>query len=101
MKNFWLAASVFLVSSTGLMIAQNTPASNKQVMGRGRGGAPYAWNDKNKDGICDITGGPVGQQGRGSCARRGQGRGRGAGGGWRRGMGRAQPQPAVPAPNQN
>jgi hypothetical protein len=32
-----------------------------QQLGRGRGGAPFAWNDQNKDGICDVTGKPVGQ----------------------------------------
>ena len=31
-------------------------------MGLGRGGAPFAWNDKDKDGICDITGQPIAQQ---------------------------------------
>jgi len=32
-----------------------------QQLGRGKGGAPFAWNDQNKDGICDVTGKPVGQ----------------------------------------
>jgi hypothetical protein len=29
--------------------------------GRGRGGLPWAWNDRNRDGICDPTGRPVGE----------------------------------------
>ncbi len=32
-----------------------------QAQGQGRGGAPHAWGDKDKDGKCDITGQPVGQ----------------------------------------
>ncbi len=43
----------------GLLIAQGP-----QSAGRG-----YAWGDRNRDGICDFTGRPVGQ-------------GRGARGGW-------------------
>lgn len=47
--------------------------------GQGRGGAPFAWNDRNRDGICDLTGMAIG---RGFAAGAGVGRGRGAG--WRR-----------------
>ena len=100
MKNFLMAASV-LILGTAAAMAQSVPASNGQVMGRGRGGAPYAWNDKNKDGICDLTGKRVGQ-GRALGARGGR-RAGGAGAGWGRGMGRCardqQPQ-APPAPTR-
>jgi hypothetical protein len=52
------------ILATGLVaFGQNTP----QPQGRGRGGAPYAWCDQNRDGICDRTGKPVGQ-GRGQMA---------------------------------
>lgn len=73
--------------------AQESPAQ-----GRGRGGAPHAWNDKDKDGICDVTGKPVGQ-GRGQMAGRGRCGGRGQGAAARgRGMGRgpAANTPAAP-----
>jgi len=61
------------------------------LYGRGRGGVPYAWNDRNQDGVCDLTGQPVGQRpiafggGRGIGNGRGLGSGRGRGGGrwWR------------------
>lgn len=61
---------------------------------QGQGGAPRAFGDKDKDGICDVTGKPVGQrraamaaqsdqQGQRSFGRRhgrrGHGRGCGAG----------------------
>jgi hypothetical protein len=64
----------------GLAAAFGQAADNSdRTMGRGRGGAPFAWNDKNKDGICDITGRPVGEgPGCGGVAR-GRGRGRAAG----------------------
>lgn len=83
-----------------------------QIYGRGRGGLPWAWNDRNRDGICDLTGQPVGQgrsvgfgmgRGRGPCGR-GLGRGFagwGRGGGWWRGQGWGATQPPVqPAPAQ-
>ena len=45
---------------------------------QGRGGPPLAWNDKDKDGICDITGQPVGQMiGPGPAGAQMMGRGRG------------------------
>jgi len=78
-------------------------ANPSQVMGRGRGGAPYAWNDKNKDGICDLTGKPVGQGRMGAGRGFGRGRGRGpCGAGMARGMGwRSANPPATPqAPAQ-
>lgn len=78
MKKTSIGALVLLAGSAIALTAQNADSSNTQAMGRGRGGAPYAWNDKNKDGICDLTGQAVGQ-GRGA-AMAGQRMGRGRGG---------------------
>ncbi len=66
MKSAFLILPVALVATAvvfGQAASQATPqaAGDKQVLGRGRGGAPFAWNDKDKDGICDLTGRPVGQ----------------------------------------
>lgn len=44
----WIAA--ILVAGTMALYAQ-----------QGRGGEPQAFGDKDKDGICDVTGKPVGQ----------------------------------------
>lgn len=80
--------------------AQSGAADNR---GRGRGGAPFAWNDKDKDGVCDVTGQAIGQ-GRGQRVMRGARRGRGAfaGGGFGagRGMRFRQQQTAPAAPRQ-
>jgi hypothetical protein len=84
---------------------------------QGRGGAPQAFGDVDKDGICDATGKPVGQaraaqlaagqqvgQGRGQGCRRGRGRGNGGQMARGRGMGRQgrgmgmQQQQQTPAP---
>ena len=107
MKSFLTMCSVLVLGSVAAMMAQNPPPANTQPLGQGRGGAPYAWNDKDKDGICDLTGAPVGQ-GRGFCGCRygrwGYGPGARAGAGWGRGMGwrfgfQQQPQaPPVPQP---
>ena len=72
MKYKLLGLGLLLAAAAGL--AAQTADPNQPLLGRGRGGAPYAWNDKDKDGICDITGRPVGQ---------GFGGGRGRGRGWR------------------
>jgi hypothetical protein len=95
-----LAIGIFAagLAAFGQSSGQATP----QAQGRGRGGAPYAWGDKDKDGICDVTGKPVGQ-GRGQMAARGRrGMGRGMGRGMTSGMGRccraANAAPAQPAP---
>jgi len=92
MKPILLSLLAIGVATVGLTaFAQNTNQPNPQVQGQGRGGAPYAWCDRNGDGICDVTGRPVGQ-GRGqmmSPGMRGQqggGMGRGMGGGMGRGM---------------
>jgi hypothetical protein len=87
--------STLFVLATGVLVAgltafgQNANQSSPQTQGRGRGGAPYAWGDRNGDGICDFTGNSVGQ-GRGpmmSPGWRGQ-QGRGGGRGMGLGMGR-------------
>ena len=78
-----LAIGVVTVGLTAF--AQTTSQPSPQVQGPGRGGAPYAWCDRNGDGICDVTGRPVGQ-GRGQMMSRGM-RGQ-QGGGMGRGMGR-------------
>jgi hypothetical protein len=91
MRTFLIAASVLILGGATLLTAQNAPASSNPVMGRGRGGAPYARNDKNKDGICDLTGAPVGQ-GRGAGAMRCGRKGRGMGAAWGRGAGRGMGQ---------
>jgi hypothetical protein len=92
MKKTLIIALAVTLGAAGLA-AQQTGQDTGAPLGRGRGGAPYAWNDKNKDGICDLTGQAVGQrQGRGVMGMRG-GRGRGfagsSGRGFGRGMGRA------------
>lgn len=66
-------------------MADPTGAAPLGPVGQGRGGAPLAWNDRNGDGICDVTGQAIGRgfaAGAGAGAGRGRGAGRGAG--WRR-----------------
>lgn len=85
----------------GISIAgfgQTADSGSAQGVGRGRGGAPYAWNDKDKDGICDLTGKPVGQ-GRGARFAKGGRRGP-CGRGANRGRGFAARQHNPPAPQQ-
>lgn len=84
MKKRWLAVGTGLLAMSLGGFAQNAG-----------GPGPHAWGDKDKDGKCDITGQPVGQnrgQGRGrmmNCGRRGRGNG------WGR-----QAQVQAPAPQQ-
>jgi hypothetical protein len=98
--------------AASLMFAQAPSQPAAPALGQGRGGAPFAWGDKNKDGICDVTGRPVGQ---GRAARAAQAPGRaggrmamrgGRGGRWgccapgtgmARGWRAPQPAPAPPA----
>lgn len=107
MKNALMVAAALVLGSATFLLAQQSATSQPQVMGRGRGGAPYAWNDKDKDGICDVTGKPVGQGRSAGFGRGCGGRGRGAYAGWGRGMGRGygrgyemQQQQAAPAPTR-
>ncbi len=89
MKPTLLSLLAIGVAAVGLTAyAQNAGQPAPQV--QSQGGAPHAWCDRNGDGICDVTGMPVGQ-GRGQMMSRGQqgrGMGRGMVGGMRRGMGR-------------
>lgn len=79
MKNSLLFLATGVLAAGLTAFGQTASPTGSQVLGRGRGGAPYAWNDKNKDGICDLTGKPVGQ-GRGQATGRSwHGRGRGPG----------------------
>jgi hypothetical protein len=85
MKSILLITTFLALGASALAPGQNTGTANDQVRGRGRGGVPYAWNDKDKDGRCDLTGKPVGQ-GQGAAAaiqRRGRGRWGAAGQGGR------------------
>lgn len=66
-----LAVGIFAAAAT--LFAQNPKPGPPQ--GRGQGNAPHAYCDKNGDGLCDVTGLPVGQC-QGSC-RRGNGPGNG------------------------
>ena len=67
MKTFLIVGAVLLIAVLGFtrIRAYSQPKSPSraatQSYGRGRGGAPFAWNDRNGDGICDLTGQPVGQ----------------------------------------
>ncbi|MBE0659395.1 MAG: hypothetical protein IH602_17005 [Bryobacteraceae bacterium] len=92
--------SLGLVLGCGsLLLGQDAQSGAADNRGRGRGGAPFAWNDKDKDGVCDITGQPAGQ-GRGQGMMRGARRGRGAStaGGFGAGRGmRFRQQRAAPA----
>jgi hypothetical protein len=94
---FWAAAG--MLGAALAAPAQTADKDSNPTMGRGRGGAPYAWCDKDKDGICDVTGKPVGQ-GRDAAVRQGRG---GRGHRWARGVRCCAPQarafaaPAEPA----
>jgi hypothetical protein len=102
MRKRLFGAAGLLLASAAFLMAQQAATPQTQVMGRGRGGAPYAWNDKDKDGICDLTGQPVGQGRSAGFARGGWcGRGRAGAAGWGRGTGRGyrmQQQQTAPAP---
>lgn len=101
MKNSIIISVGILLGSALLVMGQSAPAPTSQNMGRGRGGAPFAWNDRNKDGVCDLTGQAVGAV-RSHKAMRGGRRGwggaamgRGFGAGF---QGRQQQTPPAPAP---
>lgn len=85
MKYFWMTVSPLILGLALTAFGQTAgnqaqPGGNgqpaAQAQGRGRAGAPFAWGDKNKDGVCDVTGRPVGQ-GRGQMAQGGRRGGRG------------------------
>jgi len=67
MKRLRLIFAAALLICTAVCVyaqVQEPPPQNQQqvLYGRGRGGIPFAWNDLNRDGICDLTGQPVGQR---------------------------------------
>ena len=80
-----LAMGVVAVGLTAYAQNAGQPAPQAQ----GPGSTPHAWCDRNGDGICDVTGMPVGQ-GRGQMMSHGVGgqQGRGMGRGMGPGMGR-------------
>jgi hypothetical protein len=75
-----LAMGVVAVGLTAYAQNAGQPANQAQ----GSGTTPHAWCDRNGDGICDVTGMPVGQ-GRGhmmspdASGQQGRGMGRGLG----------------------
>ena len=106
--------SKLFVLSTGVLavglavFGQSTNQPRPQPRGQGRGGAPYAWGDRNGDGVCDFTGNPVGQ-GRGPMmspgwrGRPSRGMGRGMGRGmycprWQNTQTAAPPAQPAPSP---
>ncbi len=134
-KAFWFMVAAFLAASLTFCQSQaQAPAAQSQqprpvdpltqggqarqqvqpqVYGRGRGGLPWAWNDRDRNGICDLTGQPVGQGrpigfgggrvasgwGRMAAGRARGGRGWGGGGaGWR--FVGSLPAPPQMAPSQ-
>lgn len=96
-----LAAGILAAGLTAF--GQATNQTPPQVQSQGRGGALHAWGDKNKDGICDVTGKAVGQgrramAGRGRMAGKGMAAGRGQGRGMYRCCGNnVQAAPSSPA----
>ncbi len=62
MKKTWIWIGTVLLAGAMTLPAQ-----------QGRGGEPQAFGDKDKDGICDVTGKPVGQ---GRMAAKGEGQGK-------------------------
>ncbi|MFB3825161.1 MAG: hypothetical protein ACE15B_00280 [Bryobacteraceae bacterium] len=93
--------TTLLTLAAGMLVFTLTAfGQNAQPQTNARPNAPHAWGDKNKDGICDVTGKPVGQgraqAGAGRMGRMGR-RGRGQ---MRGGMCNCcmQSQAAAPAP---
>jgi hypothetical protein len=105
MKKFLGFLWVALLVAALAAFAQTT---NPQTPRQGNGPGPHAYCDKNADGICDITGQPVGQcRGQnGECPRvdcpnqcpRGQGQGAGRGQGQGQGRGYRGGNSGQPAP---
>jgi len=68
MRQMWLVMLIVLLAAATAFAQESPPQKTQQaqdqtpVMGRGRRGAPFAWNDRNRDGICDLTGQPAGQR---------------------------------------
>jgi len=67
MRRIWFGLAVVLLAAATAAAQEAQPPSQPgqnqaPQLGRGRGGAPFAWNDQNRDGMCDLTGQPVGQR---------------------------------------
>lgn len=92
MKKFVTVLAIGIVCAALALFAQN--GNPNPQPGQGRGGAPHAYCDKDGDGLCDVTGAPVGECREagcpgcdGQCPRNGDGQGQGPGQGQRRGRG--------------
>ena len=93
MKKVMSLLAAGIVAAALALYAQNGP---NPTPGQGRGGTPQAYCDKDGDGLCDITGLPIGECREancpgcdGQCPRgSGQGQGRGQGRGQGQGPGR-------------
>lgn len=101
MKKLTILTLTGFLSAAMFFASAQTPAPQPQT-GQGRGGAPHAWNDKDKNGICDHTGRKVGE-GKGRMMAHSGRRGRGMAGcaramGHGHGAGRQSTTP--PAPSQ-
>lgn len=88
MKKLLSLLAIGVVSAALALYAQNGNPNPQPGQGRG---TPQAYCDKNGDGLCDITGKPIGEcQGdpecQGQCPRNGDGQGQGP----RRGEGRGR-----------
>ena len=103
MKKLLIGIGTFALAAAFTAAAQQqTPPVQGQAQGRGRGLAPRAFGDRDKDGKCDVTGRPVGQ-GRAQMmqGKRGRMGGRVAGRmGGRAGMGFRGQTNQAPAPAQ-
>ena len=93
MRNLLLCAAIGMLGAALAAPAQTAGQDSNATLGRGRGGAPYAWCDQDKDGICDVTGKPAGQ-GRGAAFPQGRA---GRGHRWARGGRCCAPQAQTPA----
>ena len=67
MRQIWFGLAVILLTAAAAAAQEAQPPSQlgqnqAPQMGRGRGGLPLAWNDRNRDGVCDLSGQPVGQR---------------------------------------
>ena len=94
MKSTLFAVATGLIAFTFAASGQNAPITPGQAQ---RDKPPYAWGDKNKDGICDFTGKPV-AQGRTQGGGRRMGRGRGQMRGMCTRCGQNQTPAATPSP---
>jgi hypothetical protein len=92
MRKFILLFTVVVLAAGLALFAQN---GNPRGPQGGQGTTPHAYCDKDGDGLCDITGLPVGQC-QADCPNGGAGQGRGQGRGQRQGQGGECPNPSCP-----